>query len=367
MNPSCDHEYMKLAFEEGRRSKRFTAPNPWVGCLIVRDGEIVGRGATCPPGGAHAEVNALSQAGDLSEGATAYVTLEPCSHFGATPPCVDALIKANLKRVVISVVDPDANVNGNGIQQLRRAGIHVETGVCSEQGEKEFAPYLYHRKTGLPYCILKTAMSLDGRIAASDGSSQWITGKSSRKNVHELRADSQAILVGSGTAIKDLPALTVRDAPLDHKPPLRVLLDARGRTKVNGPLFDLSLGPVLVYTTSKADQNTLNHWKKQGVEIVEVMSSSLGEGVHLPQVMKHLGKRGVLQALLEGGPTLHRQALEFGLVNKICLYMGNCFLGAGGKLAFELKKVKNISDADRWHLEEVETFGETVKLNYISL
>jgi len=363
MNRLSDQEYMQLAIEEGRKSRLIAPPNPWVGCLIVQDGKIVGRGSSQPAGQAHAEIEALKNAGEQAQGGTAYVTLEPCSHQGQTPPCVDALIRAKLKRIVIAIEDPDSQVNGNGIKHLKNAGIAVETGVCRDVAEQEFAAYLHHRKTGLPYCVLKCAISLDGRLCASDGSSQWISGKRSRKDAHQLRAQSQAIVVGSGTAIKDQPALTVREVDGVVNPPLRVLLDGRGRTKATGPLFDLSLGPVLIYTTSKADQNTVTHWKKRGCEIVEVMASSLGEGVHLPQVLKDLGKRGVIQMLLEGGSSVYSQALEFDCVNLLCLYLGNCFIG-NGKPAFNLTTIQTIQEAKKWHLDSVETLGETVKLCY---
>jgi len=358
-----DQEYMKLALEEGKKSRLCAPPNPWVGCVIVQDGHIVGRGSSRPAGSAHAEVEALSAAGPRAEGGTAFVTLEPCSHHGKTPPCAQALIQAKLKRIVIALKDPDSQVNGQGIQQLRNAGIVVETGLCREIVEKELAPYLYHRKTGLPFCVLKTAMSLDGRVAASDGTSQWITGKRSRKDAHELRARSQAIIIGSGTAIKDLPSLTVRDVDGPIHPPLRVLLDSRGRTKANGPLFDLSLGPLLIYTTSQADQNSVTHWKKRGCKVVEVMPSSKGTGVHLPQILKDLGKRGIIQALFEGGPSLNSQALEFDCIKQIYLYLGNCFIGPGTP-AFTLESLRTIEEAKRWHLDSAEPLGETVKLCY---
>jgi len=363
MAPLSDQEYMMLAFEEGKKSRLISPPNPWVGCVIVQNGQVIGKGSSRPAGSHHAEVEALRQAGIQAEGGCAYVTLEPCCHHGKTPPCVEALIQAKVKRVVIAHEDPDANVNGEGIRKLKSAGVIVETGLCREVAQRELEPYLFHRKTGLPFCVLKTAMSLDGRISAVDGSSQWITGKRSRKDAHELRARSQAVIIGSGTAIQDFPSLTVRDVESGSRPPLRVLLDARGRTKANGPLFDLSLGPLLIYTTSHADQNSVTHWKKRGCEVVEVMPSSKGTGVHLPQVLKDLGKRGVIQALFEGGATLSSQALEFGCVRQIYLYLGNCFIGPGTP-AFTFESLRTIDEAQRWKLESVETLGETVKIRY---
>src|SRR5215211_5822293 len=230
--------------------RRRTAPNPWVGAVVARDGVVVGEGATEPPGGPHAEVVALRAAREAARGATVYVTLEPCVHHGRTPPCGDALIAAGVARVVVAAEDPDPRVAGEGIARLRAAGIDVTRGPRADAVVRQLAPYLHHRRTGRAFCLLKTATSVDGRTAAADGSSQWITGPIARADAHGLRADSQAIVVGAGTALADRPALTVRDIdPPVRVPPARVLLDARGRVPAAGPLFDTALAPTLVLTT----------------------------------------------------------------------------------------------------------------------
>ncbi len=367
MSRSSDKEYMALAFEEGKKARLHSSPNPWVGCVIVKDGQIIGSGHTSPPGQAHAEIMALSETGDEARGATLYVTLEPCSHEGRTPPCVDALIKAGITRVVIAVADPDHQVNGKGLSKLKDAGISVDTGICQNLAEKELEAYFYHRKTKMPFCILKTAMSLDGRVTAPDGSSQWITCKKARADGHRLRAESQAIIIGSETAIKDQPRLTVRNHAAPHTPPIRVLLDSRGRVKAGGPLFDQSLGQTIVYTTSKADPNNLLHWKKRGIGIVEVMASATGVGVHLPQVMKDLGSRGVIQALIEGGPTLHGECIRQGFVNQFHVTIGNCLLGSEGKGVFGGNFTDSIANAPRFQLESATPFGDCVKLIFTSV
>ncbi len=239
-----DDELMGRAIELARAARRHTAPWPAVGCVLTRDGEIVGAGATGPyRTGPHAEVAALRAAGDRASGATAYCTLEPCDHHGNTPPCTEALIAAGVRRVVVAVGDPDARVAGRGYARLRAANVDVVTGVGTAVAERDLAPYLHHRRTGRAFVVAKVALSLDGRVAAADGTSRWITSTDARADAHELRADAQAIVVGSGTAIADRPALTVRDVPVaPARAPMRVLLDARGRVTAEGPLFDTALG-----------------------------------------------------------------------------------------------------------------------------
>ena len=193
-----DAELMRRALRLAGTARRTTPPNPWVGCVLVRDGEVVGEGATRPPGGPHAEIEALRAAGDRARGATAYTTLEPCSHHGRTPPCTDALLEAGVARVVVAIEDPDPHVAGQGIAVLRRAGVTVDVGTEADAATRLLAPYLVHRAEGRSFVVLKTATSLDGRIAARDGSSRWITGPAARADVHELRADSQAVIVGAG-------------------------------------------------------------------------------------------------------------------------------------------------------------------------
>ena len=252
MRAGTDEELMATATDLAEHARSLTPPNPWVGCVLVRDGEIVGTGATGPyPGGPHAEVAALADAGDRARGATAYVTLEPCDHHGNTPPCSEALIAAGSPASPIALEDPDPRVAAAGSTGSAAAGIPVAIGVGADAVAQSLAPYLHQRRTGRAFALLKTAMSLDGRTAAADGSSQWITGVEARADAHRWRAESQAVVVGPGTARADRPRLTVRD---DDQPvvrqPLRVLLDAHGRVPAEGPLFDPSLAPTLVITTA---------------------------------------------------------------------------------------------------------------------
>src|SRR5688572_586191 len=248
---------MAQAVALGERGRLTAAPNPWVGCVVVAaDGQVVGRGFHRRAGEPHAEVHALRQAGDRARGATAYVTLEPCAHQGRTPPCAPALVEAGVSRVVVAVLDPDEKVAGRGIEILRAAGIAVDIGVAAEDAARSLAPYLHHRRTGRPQCLLKTATSTDGRTAAADGTSQWITGPEARADAHRLRAESGAVVVGAGTALADRPMLTFRSLDFEEgltpPQPLRVLIDAAGRVPADGPLFDPTLAPTLVITTPVA-------------------------------------------------------------------------------------------------------------------
>lgn len=243
-----DVAHMQRAMDLAARVRASTAPNPWVGCVLVgADGTVVGEGATSPPGGPHAEAVALGRAGATARGATAYVTLEPCAHHGRTPPCAQALVEAGVSRVVLGVRDPDPLVAGAGEAILRGAGVQVEVGVGARAVTEQLAPYLHHRCHGRPWVVLKLAATLDGRTAAPDGSSRWITGPAARADGHRLRAESGAVLVGAGTVRADDPALTVRDVAAPGGDPLRVVLgDAPADARVHpcwqrrGPL-----GPVL--------------------------------------------------------------------------------------------------------------------------
>jgi diaminohydroxyphosphoribosylaminopyrimidine deaminase/5-amino-6-(5-phosphoribosylamino)uracil reductase len=358
-----DDGAMAQAVAEGETARRLAPPNPWVGCVVVRDGEVVGRGASQPAGGAHAEVVALRQAGERARGATAYVTLAPCHHHGRTPPCTAALLEAGVARVVVALDDPDP-VSGDGLAALRDAGVEVEVGVGREAAEASLRPYLRHRATGRPFTVVKTATSLDGRTAAADGSSRWITGPEARADAHGLRADSQAVVVGSQTALSDRPALTVRDAegPAPAAPPLRVLLDARGRVPAEGPLFDTALAPTLVVTTGGADPEAVAAWKAAGAEVEEVPAAE--PGVDVAAALSLLGRRGVLQALVEGGAALHGALLAAGVVDRVVQYVGGAVLGDAGRPAFAGVGVPAVEATPRFRLAAVRPVGGDVRLDW---
>jgi diaminohydroxyphosphoribosylaminopyrimidine deaminase / 5-amino-6-(5-phosphoribosylamino)uracil reductase len=285
-----DEALMREAIAMAASVRSQTSPNPWVGCVIVPQGEEpAALGATQPPGGPHAEAVALELAGPSAAGAVAYVTLEPCSHHGRTPPCADALIAAGVRRVVVGIVDPDPKVQGAGIRRLEEAGVEVSVGVCVEEITEQLAPYVKHRTTGRPWVVLKLAASLDGRTAAPDGTSRWITGPLARADGHRLRAESDAVLVGAGTVRADDPALTVRDADGAGRDPLRVVL---------GTIPD-------------------------GARVLPAVSM----GGDLGDVLDDLGSRGVVQLLVEGGATVAHDFHRAGLVDRYVLYLAPALFG----------------------------------------
>jgi diaminohydroxyphosphoribosylaminopyrimidine deaminase/5-amino-6-(5-phosphoribosylamino)uracil reductase len=360
-----DERAMGRALEVGAAGRRTAPPNPWVGCVLVRDGEIVGEGFHERPGAPHAEVAALTEAGDRARGATAVVTLEPCSHHGRTGPCVDALLDAGVARVVVALEDPDDHVRGTGIARLRDRGVTVDVGVEAGAAARSLAPYLHHRRTGRAYCVLKTAMSLDGRTTAADGGSRWITGPAARADAHELRADSQAVVIGSGTALADRPALTPRDVtePVAH-PPLRVVLDARGRVPADGPLFDPAVAPTLVVTTEAAAPRTVDAWRAAGAKVETLPPGVGGAGTDLVAMLELLGSHGVLQAMVEGGSTLHGALLDAGLGDRLIAYVAPIVLGAGGRAAFAAGSPGTVASAPRWMLLSARPVGDDVRLEY---
>jgi diaminohydroxyphosphoribosylaminopyrimidine deaminase / 5-amino-6-(5-phosphoribosylamino)uracil reductase len=360
-----DDEAMQLARAAGAAVRRRTAPNPWVGCVLVRDGEVIATGATEPPGRAHAEAVALALAGERSRGATAYVTLEPCSHHGRTPPCADALIGAGVTRVVAALQDPDSHVAGRGFSRLRAAGIDVTVGVGADQAARDLAPYLHHRRTGRPLVVAKVATSVDGRVAAADGSSRWLTSELARADAHELRADAQAIMVGSGTALTDRPALTVRDVAIvpDHAP-LRVLVDARGRVPAVGPLFEPALAPTLVVTTRAAAPGAVDAWRSAGAKVEVVAPATSGAGVDLGETLALLGSEGVLELLVEGGGTLLGAMLAGEHAQRLVVYVAPLALGSRGTSALSFAGPDTIRDAHRFHLASVHQLGADVRLDY---
>jgi len=361
----ADAEVMQRAIGLAAGARRRTPPNPWVGCVLVRGGAVVGEGATEAPGGAHAEVGALRAAGERARGATAYVTLEPCAHHGRTPPCVDGLVEAGVARVVVGIEDPDPLVRGRGIAQLRERGLTVDVGIADNDVRRQLAPYLVHRDAGRAYVVLKSASSIDGRIAARDGSSRWLTGPAARADAHELRADSQAVVVGAGTAIADRPTLTARDtAEPVTRPPLRVVLDAAGRVPADGPLFDPDVAPTLVVTTDAAPDAATSAWSAAGAKVQAVARAADGTGVDLRATFELLAGLGVVQALVEGGARIAGALVDADLVDRLALYVAPTVLGVDGVPAFAHAGPRTITDAPRFRLTGVTRLGDDVRLDY---
>lgn len=356
MSEKIDLKWMAQALRLSQQAHLLSPPNPWVGCVIVKKEQCVGQGHTQIPGGDHAEIQALKDARSHAKGATVYTTLEPCCHWGRTGPCTKALIDAGVHRVVIGLEDPDPLVKGKGTQQLLQAGIQVTKGILKKEISKELISYLHHRKTGRPYCILKSAISIDGRIAASDGTSQWITGPAARKDAHILRSHSQAIVVGSGTALKDHPSLTVRGVPLPHKPPLRVLLDRRQRVKREGALFD-NQAPTLVCTEKGSFFS-----EDPRIQIKPFPHDQ--RGIHLESLLDYLGKEGVLQVLFEGGAQVHDSLITNGLVDSYVFYQGPTLLGSRGVPMLALESIDTLEKSLQFHLWDIQQLDENLRIEY---
>lgn len=328
---ATDEVHLRRAVALGAAVRASTSPNPWVGCVLrAIDGRLF-EGATQPPGGPHAEAVALGVAGKAAEGATAYVTLEPCAHHGRTPPCADALVAAGVARVVVALQDPDPQVAGQGLARLAGAGLEVvqATGPAAEEAARSLRPYLHHRRTGRPWVVLKLAASLDGRTAAPDGSSQWITGDDARRDAHRLRAESDAVLVGAGTVRADDPALTVRHVEAPRGDPLRIVL---GRAPAGAAVHPCRehQGPV-------------------------------------EPLLDDLGAAGVVQVLVEGGAGVAHDLHAAGLVDQYVLYVAPLLLGGDdARGLFAGAGAPTLGAAWRGHFEEVSLVGKDLRIDLLA-
>ncbi|MFC5531691.1 bifunctional diaminohydroxyphosphoribosylaminopyrimidine deaminase/5-amino-6-(5-phosphoribosylamino)uracil reductase RibD [Cohnella yongneupensis] len=348
-----DEYYMRLALQLAEGATGQTGVNPVVGCVVVKDGRIVGMGAHLKRGEAHAEVHALNMAGEQAEGATAYVTLEPCSHHGATPPCCDRLIKEKVSRVVVATTDPNPLVAGRGIEKLRERGITVEVGLLGAQAKAMNEAFNHHIVKRRPFVTLKTALTLDGRIATHTGHSKWITGPDAREAVHTLRHRHAAIMVGVETVLADDPELTTRlSVPGLH--PVRIVVDSRLRLPGTARVMN-NAAPTIVLTTESADAAVAERLTSAGAEIVRCGS---GSRVDLPEAMRKLGERGISSILLEGGGVLNGAMLQAELVDKLMLFYAPLIVGGeGSPSAFAFRGPEAMSAAYRLHGVKLETYG----------
>ena len=318
-------EYMKMAIELSKKGIGFVNPNPLVGAVIVKNGKVIGTGFHEKFGEAHAEVNAFNNATETVENAEMYVTLEPCSHYGKTPPCVDKIIEEKISKVYIGMKDPNAIVAGRGIQKLIDNKIEVEVGICEEEIKKLNEIFIKYITTLKPFCIMKTAMSLDGKIATHLKHSKWITNEKSRNYVHELRNRVAAIMVGVGTVISDNPSLDTRLERQNISNPIRIIVDIYGEIPLDSKvLSDNSIAPTIVVLTPLAKQEIVNEISKKA----EVMVIEEKDGkVDLKVLMEELGKKGIDSILLEGGGTLNWSMLEEGLVDKVISFIAPKIIG----------------------------------------
>jgi diaminohydroxyphosphoribosylaminopyrimidine deaminase/5-amino-6-(5-phosphoribosylamino)uracil reductase len=349
-----DEQYMREALELARGGAGTASPNPMVGAVVVSSDRVVGRGYHVRPGSAHAEVVALKEAGAAALGATLYVSLEPCAHWGRTPPCTDAIVAAGVRRVVIAIEDPDAQVRGRGCRRLAEAGVETSVGVGADAARRLNEAYVKHRTTGLPFVTAKWAMSLDGRIATRAGDARWISGTASREFVHKLRAVSDAILVGVGTVLRDDPQLTARGLPPAHRndhQPMRIVLDSSLRIPPAARMLERDGTPVVVATTSRSLEEARRTIEALGAEII--VADGPGGRVDLSAVLAELGRRGITSLLIEGGGTVHGAAFDAGLVDKVLVFVAPIILGGPAPGPVGGAGVERIAQA--WHLTQVST------------
>lgn len=350
-----DTEHMAHALRLAARGLGNVWPNPAVGCVIVKDGIIVGRGWTQPGGRPHAEVRALAQAGPLAEGATAYVTLEPCAHHGQTPPCASALIAAKVARVVTALTDPDPRVSGKGHQMLRAAGIEVSERVLGSEATHLNAGFLKRVTQDLPFVTLKLAASLDGRTATATGESRWITGPEARRKVHAMRLAHDAVMVGSGTALADDPDLTVRDMGAIRQP-VRIVLDRLLQHSPESRLgYTAKEHPVWLLHGPSASEAACEAWAKTGAILIETPDTD-GQ-LDLQAALKALAKKGLTRILSEGGSTLAAALIKAGLVDELAMFTGGVLIGSEGHPALGPLCLDTLSAAPRPELRELHVLG----------
>jgi diaminohydroxyphosphoribosylaminopyrimidine deaminase/5-amino-6-(5-phosphoribosylamino)uracil reductase len=357
-----DEKFMRSALKLAEKGLGSVEPNPAVGCIIVKAGQVIGKGYHKKFGGPHAEVNAIADCATLGvrpEGATMYVTLEPCCHFGKTGPCTQAIIDARIARVVVAVGDPSAHAGGKGLEQLRQAGIEVEVGLCEEEARLLNAPFFKFASTGKCWVVLKWAQSIDGKLAYVDQSTErrWITNELSRADAHRLRRRSGAVLVGINTVLADDPMLTPR--PSKGKKPIRVVLDDSLRIPLKSHLLRTTkTSPVLVYTRKAAAEANAKHVeriRKRGAEVL--VCETAGETTDLHFLLDQLSARGIQQVLVEGGPHVLASFLREGLADEICVYIAPKILGADGT-AFIGEPMTDLMQGIGLDHVQIKTFGD---------
>ena len=360
-----DQNWMKKALRLAVRGRGNVSPNPPVGCILVKKEKVIGRGWTQPSGRPHAEVMALKQAGERAKGATAYCTLEPCAHFGKTPPCCDALIEAGISQVIVAAKDPDPRVNGQGIKRLREAGINVVENVCKENALEVMQGFFHVQKFARPFVTLKLGMSIDSRLATIAGQSKWITGDQARRSVHLLRAKNDAILTGVGTIIRDDPQLNCRLPGLEEYSPTRILVDSKLRLPVDSQFAQTaSKHKSFVFTTDKADASKTEILNNMGVNVFQI-SSDKGEHVSMPQCLKKIAQEGTTTVLVETGSTLSTSLLQNNLIDKLVVYRAPTVIGGDGIAAWHPLGVEHLSESKTFAIQKIEQIGTDIEETYI--
>ena len=362
MNPATDHAYMARALRLAERGLTSTDPNPRVGCVLVKADDIVAEGWHERAGGPHAEIHALQQAGEQAAGATAYVTLEPCCHHGRTPPCTEALIAAGVTRVVVAMQDPNPHVAGKGLLALQEAGMDTRSGVLAAEAEQLNAGFVMRMRHGRPRVRCKLAMSVDGRTAMASGESQWITGAAARRDVHQLRARSSAIMTGIDTVLADDPSLTARPgdaAGETTRQPLRVILDSRLRMPPGAKLLQMP-GRTLVIT-GVTDAEKSARLMREGVELVTLPLQ--GQRLDLAAVMQHLGGLEMNEVHLEAGATLCGALLQAGLIDELVIYMAPHLMGDTARGLFALPGLATMAKKVHLSIHDIRAVGDDWRIS----
>lgn len=354
-----DARWMQVALGLGARGAGRVWPNPAVGCVIVKDGRVLGRGWTQPGGRPHGETGALAQAGSGARGATVYVTLEPCAHFGKTPPCAEALIDAGVAHVVIALTDPDPRTNGGGIVRLKQAGIAVTTGVLEDEARRAHRGFLTRVQQGRPALTLKLATSFDGRIATATGQSKWITGPDARRYVHAMRARHDAVLVGAGTARADDPALTVRGLGMVHQP-VRLVVSRKLNLPQDGVLARSAQDtPLWLICSDAAPKDMREKWQGLGARCLTVPVDAGGQ-IDLADMFRVLGDKGLTRVFCEGGGTLAASLLSAGLVDDLVGFTAGLAIGAEGRPAIGAMGLEDLSAAPRFVRQATRVIGADI-------
>lgn len=359
MTSGTDRKMMRRALALAERGRGSTSPNPPVGAVIVSGGRVVGEGWHRRAGEAHAEIEALTAAGEAARGATMYVTLEPCTVHGRTPPCAPAVAAAGIARVVIGTTDPNPRVDGQGIRELAAAGVAVDAGILDLEARRMIQAFAKHVRTGRSFVTAKIALTLDGRAAAADGSSQWITGPTARRDAHRLRGSVDAVVAGIGTVLKDDPQLTVRLRGFKGSPPVRVIIDSAART----PLRARALAggaPTLIVVTDKADDHAVAALRERGADVWRAPSRD--GRVDLAATLDQLGSRGLMEVMIEGGPALLGDAVERELVDRYVFYLAPKLLGSSGLAAIAGFVSPTIAEARELVVHSVRHAGADLRV-----
>ncbi|MET3318634.1 bifunctional diaminohydroxyphosphoribosylaminopyrimidine deaminase/5-amino-6-(5-phosphoribosylamino)uracil reductase RibD [Peribacillus butanolivorans] len=354
-----DQYYMKLALDLAASAKGKTNPNPVVGAVIVKDGVIAGTGIHRKAGEPHAEVHAFKMAGDYAKNATLYVTLEPCSHYGKTPPCANLVKESGVRRVVVATQDPNPEVAGRGISILRDAGIEVEVGVLEKEAQRLNERFIHNMITNRPFVISKYAMTLDGKLATHTGHSKWITGEESRHSVHLLRDEVDAILIGIGTVLADNPSLTTRLPEGGGKNPIRIILDSELRVPLDANVVQVSDAKTVIVTQENASVDKIAALSEKGIEFIIVPKTDAGLDLRI--LMEELYKKGITDVLLEGGSEVNASFLRAGLIDKYLIYVAPKLLGGRNSLTpFSGINVDTMDEAMDVSISSVDMSGEDI-------